>query len=166
MSDESIEQRIDMKVALAENGFYVTWSEPVPVKPEDDAFRRTVKAVAGGVGDVMAAQQGRGHVVRGPDGVGEAVEGVDGAEEHHDDPEAWRGTQHLPTGGRPDQFTGAIGTVLAAINEIEDKQSYRLVRRSIVCSKPEDVLPAIARAEAAFKDLMKLRLEGALLEAD
>ncbi len=153
MSDERIEQQIDMKVALAENGFYVTWSEPVLVKSHDDTARSMVRAVAEGIESVMAAKRGQ------------AQAPTDEAASHPDDPDAWRGeTSPAPT-GEADPVTQTLGNVLAVVNE-GDKITYRIVRRSVVCSKPEEVLPAIARAEAAFKDLMKLRLEGALLEAD
>lgn len=152
-----IEEQIDMKVALAENGFFVTWNEPLLVKSADDAVRSTVRAVVSGLEGLMAGR--KSPTDASTEGHADQIEDAG----HPEDPEAWRGDQHQP-GASP--LPDALRPVLAAVGEIEDRLTYRIVRRSVVCSKPTEVLPAIERAEAAFKSLMKLRLDGARLERD
>lgn len=145
----SPEQQIDMTVALAENGFLVSWNEPVLVAAPSDVVGAVVSAVAAGlhIGQAAAATE--------PDAED------DGAED--ESPEPRKDEQDRAKPADPNQVVSAV---LGAVGEIDKhkRQNYRIVRRTLICSKPADVLPVLERAEAGFKAIMVLRLSGGIAE--
>jgi hypothetical protein len=140
-------EQSNLTVDLAENGFLVSWNEPVLVKTSADSISLAVSAIGEALGRMKK---------QGGEADDEESDDEDDAGDADDQSEAWKGQPANQA------FNPLADAVLKAVGGMDRPKAYRIVRRSLICANPHDVLPALEQADASFKAIMRLRLGGAI----
>jgi hypothetical protein len=133
-------------IQVAENGLRVVWHEPI------------IMRATGSMSSQLATLGG----AFGAAGMTEA-----GGSSEEDDTPKW-----VDKSDKDNKFTALLENIIpqlgTMLNEVLSKRSYRLVKRSVICSSANDpvLVETLVKAEMASSLLLELKREGAREEGD